>query len=317
MKFLNNSLLSFLLLGASPSLAEITLVADPAYPASAAAFTLDPEQHSPAARGLTNGRQLRQTFKLSQRTIVNEIVISMNMVPSNNGMTVKIYEVSDTLSSTWSPGALVKTIIFDPSVDLPDTDVTLGILLTDDDVFTLEPSLGTAGYGIEIVDGGGSLGVIRHSNSGSDVYPDGIFYKEGGNISSAVRDVGVAIGGTADTTVGPNDPPGFAIQPASTSVLSSDSVTLAALADSHPDAGTVTYQWRLNGSNIAGATAGSLTIESATAANAGDYTVVASNSNGSGTSAAGSGTAVSRTNRFASRGPDALVLIFLANAMQR
>ena len=286
MKFLNTSLLSFLLLGASPSLAEITLVADPAYPASAAAFTLDPEQHSAGARGLTNGRQLRQTFKLSQRTIVNEIVISMNMVPSNNGMTVKIYEVSDTLSSTWSPGALVKTIIFDPSVDLPDTDVTLGILLTDDDVFTLEPSLGTAGYGIEIVDGGGSIGVIRHSNSGSDVYPDGIFYKEGGNISSAVRDVGVAIGGTADTTVGPNDPPGFAIQPASTSVLSSDSVTLAALADSHPDAGTVTYQWRLNGSNIAGATAGSLTIESATAANAGDYTVVASNSNGSGTSAA-------------------------------
>lgn len=284
MKFLNTTLLS-LLLGASPTFAEVSLVADSGYPASAAAFTLDPELHSPAARGLTNGRQLRQTFKLSQRTIVDEIVISMNMAPSNNGMTVKIYEVSDTLSATWSPGALLKSIIFDSSVDLPDTDATLGILLTDDDIFTLEPSLGTSGYGIEIVDGGGSIGVIRHSNSGSDVYPDGIFYKEDGNISSAVRDAGIAIAGTADTTVGPNDPPGFAIQPAGTSTLSSDPVTLAALADSHPDAGTVTYQWRLNGSNIAGATTGTLTIDSATAANAGDYTVVATNSNGSGTSA--------------------------------
>jgi hypothetical protein len=49
--------------------------------------------------------------------------------------------------------------------------------------------------------------------------------------------------------------------------------------------GGVTYQWKKNGSNIAGQTTSSLTIAGITAADAGSYTVVASNGAGNQTSA--------------------------------
>ena len=274
-----------LLLGANAAFGDATLVADPGYPASPAAFTVDPElTDTPAARGLTAGRQLRQTFKISQRTSVEQIVVSADFAVSNNGLTVNIYEVANTVAGTWNPGALVKTITFDSSVTIPDTTTTIGILLTGDDVFTLDPTLGDAGYGIELVDGGGSLGVIRHTNSGTDHYPEGLFYKEDGNISAAHRDFGVAIAGTPDTSVGPTDPPGFALQPTGTSLLPNDALTLNVLADSHPDAGTVTYQWKLDGSDITGATTSTLTIDPVSLADAGDYTVALTNDNGTSTS---------------------------------
>lgn len=283
MKATTLTLLS-LLLGAGAAFGDATLVADHPYPASPAVFTVDPELNAPAARGLTAGRQLRQTFKISQRTSVEEIVVSTDFAVSNNGLTVNIYEVANTVAGTWNPGALVKTITFDSSVEIPDTTTTIGILLTGDDVFTLVPTLGDSGYGIEIVDGGGSLGVIRHTNSGTDHYPDGLFYKEDGNISAAHRDFGVAIAGTPDTTVGPTDPPGFAIQPSGTSLLENDVLTLDVLADSHPDAGTVTYQWKLDGSDITGDTTSTLTVDPVSLANAGDYTVALTNDNGTSTS---------------------------------
>jgi hypothetical protein len=50
--------------------------------------------------------------------------------------------------------------------------------------------------------------------------------------------------------------------------------------------GTLSYQWRLNGANIAGATAASYTIDAVQTANFGSYDVVVSNAFGSATSAA-------------------------------
>ena len=48
----------------------------------------------------------------------------------------------------------------------------------------------------------------------------------------------------------------------------------------------IAYQWQFDGANIAGATGSALTVPAAQATNAGDYTVVVSNSLGSVTSAA-------------------------------
>ena len=73
----------------------------------------------------------------------------------------------------------------------------------------------------------------------------------------------------------------FSTQPASKTVIAGGSVTFTASAAGVP---TPTYQWKKNGTAISGATNSSYTISNVTTANAGTYTVTASNSSGSATS---------------------------------
>jgi hypothetical protein len=75
--------------------------------------------------------------------------------------------------------------------------------------------------------------------------------------------------------------PAFTTQPASQTVAPGASATFSATASGSP---TPTYQWNFNGAAISGATSASYTISSAQAANAGSYTVKATNSAGSATS---------------------------------
>lgn len=75
--------------------------------------------------------------------------------------------------------------------------------------------------------------------------------------------------------------PAFTLQPASTTAPTGASVTFSAAASGTP---TPTFQWQKNGVNIAGATSNSYTIPSVTSGDAGNYTVVATNSAGSATS---------------------------------
>jgi plastocyanin len=75
--------------------------------------------------------------------------------------------------------------------------------------------------------------------------------------------------------------PAFTTQPASQTVTTGTAVTFTAAASGSP---APTYQWRKNGTNITGATSASYTIASATTADAGTYTVVATNAAGSATS---------------------------------
>lgn len=78
-----------------------------------------------------------------------------------------------------------------------------------------------------------------------------------------------------------NSAPVFTTQPSSRTVTAGASVTFTSAASGSP---TPTYQWKLNGVNVSGGTAATLTIASAQAVNAGNYTVVATNSLGSVTS---------------------------------
>ena len=72
-------------------------------------------------------------------------------------------------------------------------------------------------------------------------------------------------------------------QPQSQSATAGTNVQFSVTATGIP---APSYQWRLNGTPISGATAATLSLTSVTAANAGDYTVVATNALGSATSSA-------------------------------
>ncbi len=75
--------------------------------------------------------------------------------------------------------------------------------------------------------------------------------------------------------------PAITTQPASQTVTTGSSVTFSVVASG---TAPLTYQWKLGGTAISGATAASYTIASAQSANAGSYTVTVSNSAGSATS---------------------------------
>ncbi|HEY4302665.1 MAG TPA: immunoglobulin domain-containing protein [Candidatus Didemnitutus sp.] len=88
----------------------------------------------------------------------------------------------------------------------------------------------------------------------------------------------------ATLTVNPaNSAPAFTTQPTGRVVTAGTAVTFSAAATGVP---APTYQWQFNGKNISGATNATYTIASAQAANAGTYTVVATNVVASVTSAA-------------------------------
>ncbi len=75
--------------------------------------------------------------------------------------------------------------------------------------------------------------------------------------------------------------PSFTAQPAPQSIAAGSTVVFTSTAS-----GATAYQWQRNGADVAGATNATLVIRNATAANAGAYTCVARNAQGTSTSAA-------------------------------
>lgn len=82
------------------------------------------------------------------------------------------------------------------------------------------------------------------------------------------------------TVTGVGTPPTLSVQPASAAVALGESYTFNVTAS-----GATSYQWRKNSAAISGAVSSSLTLDSISAAHAGSYDVIASNSAGSVTSA--------------------------------
>jgi len=69
--------------------------------------------------------------------------------------------------------------------------------------------------------------------------------------------------------------PAITTQPVNQTVVLADSATFSIAASGNP---TPTYQWKKNGSNIAGATSATYSIAVTTLADAGSYSAVATNS---------------------------------------
>ena len=97
---------------------------------------------------------------------------------------------------------------------------------------------------------------------------DVVATNQSGNATSSLAQLAVVAASSA---------PVITLQPASQTVVLGGSVNLNALAVAFPAA---TYQWRLNGANIVGATNATLTLTNVQAASAGQYDVVISNSLG-------------------------------------
>jgi hypothetical protein len=106
---------------------------------------------------------------------------------------------------------------------------------------------------------------------------------DAGNYSAVVSNVaGTATSSNATLTVVPvNVAPAITAQPQSQTTNQGSDVTFAVTATGTPPP---TYQWRFNGTNIPGATATAYTRANVQPADAGDYSVVASNVAGSATS---------------------------------
>jgi uncharacterized repeat protein (TIGR02543 family) len=71
-------------------------------------------------------------------------------------------------------------------------------------------------------------------------------------------------------------PPSISVQPQSATKISGQSVTFSVSATAS-DGGELSYQWYIGGLTISGATSSTLTIDNVSSGNAGDYTVVVTN----------------------------------------
>jgi hypothetical protein len=99
-----------------------------------------------------------------------------------------------------------------------------------------------------------------------------------GAYSVVVSNIAGTVTSSTSTVV---TPPVITTQPVTTLVTAGTSVTLSVAASGSP---TLAYQWRKEGTNIAGATASSYTLGNPASSDGGSYSVVVSNSYGSVTS---------------------------------
>ncbi|TWT97550.1 hypothetical protein Pla108_17020 [Botrimarina colliarenosi] len=206
----------------STASAAITAVGDSedGYGVSPAVFTVDPfAAAANANRGIANTRKLRQTFQNPADINVGEIVLSFDVTggstvggSGDTGLAIRIFEVADTLASSWLPlGLPIKEFVLPPG-EMPGSNQTLSFTLTDGDIFLLPArSIGAEGYGLEIstplaLSSDGNPGVLYFSNdSMTDSYPAGRYYTEGGSASSSYRDIGLSLIGTDAEVCIPGD----------------------------------------------------------------------------------------------------------------
>jgi sugar lactone lactonase YvrE len=129
-------------------------------------------------------------------------------------------------------------------------------------------------------DGPGATALFKHPQALCVDANGNIFVADTGN--AAIRKIDTAWNVTTlPLTAGAA--PTFTTQPASQTVTVGSAVTFTAAASGTP---TPTYQWKKDGTAISGATSASYSITSAAMADAGSYTVDATNAAGAATSTA-------------------------------
>jgi len=109
-----------------------------------------------------------------------------------------------------------------------------------------------------------------------------VAFADGGPYSVVVTNASGSITSSVATLTVTNGAPIISTQPQSQAVTAGQNATFTVGASG---SGTLTYQWRLNGTNISTATGTSYTRFAVQASDAGNYSVVVSNSAGTATSA--------------------------------
>ena len=181
--------------------AAITLIADPAdYGSSPAVFTANPETNTPAARGITGTRQLRQTFQFGSTLTITSMVLSLNLtLGSTGGLDIEIFEVANVNASPMVAGGAVHSFSIPAGTALPGSAQRVQFDFTGTDVFTLnQRNTGTEGYVIQISNGDGvtTIGNLRHTNAATDVFASGKFFLEtGAQSGTGIRDAGLSLTG--------------------------------------------------------------------------------------------------------------------------
>ncbi len=144
--------------------------------------------------------------------------------------------------------------------------------------------------GVDVLLNGVSLWISQGGNFGAfnDFLIETEFMDGLNTLDFVVNNAGDAVNPTGlrvemiGTVELPGEPPRLINQPVGTTVIVGDPVMLSVVADGAPP---LTYQWKLDGADVAGATEPTLFFEAITADQGGDYTVLVSNDSGQTNSA--------------------------------
>ena len=187
---------------------------------------------------------------------------------------VDIKDVSYIQHIVFSPTNLLTTSVFQhvaATYDKASGDVVLylnGIVVAQAQIGTVTPrTIGDLYFGLRPYDGGAGTRYLGALDEVS-VYNRAL---------SAIEIAGIYAAGSAGKCA-LSVAPYFETQPAGQAVLEGATVNLVASAAGTPP---LSYQWQLNGSNIAGATTTVLALADVQPSQAGEYSLVASNAVGS------------------------------------
>jgi hypothetical protein len=191
--------------------------------------------------------------------------------PTGSGTPTPGAEVTNPGDPTSKPSATAPSITTQPA----SQTVTAGANVT----FTVAAS-GTAPLSYQWRKNGGNIA----GATGTSLGLSSVTSANAGSYTVQVSNsAGSATSATATLTVNPAPvAPSITTQPVSRTVTAGANVTFTVAASG---TAPLSYQWRKNGGNIAGATGTSLGLSSVTSADAASYTVQVSNSAGSATSA--------------------------------
>lgn len=187
---------------------------------------------------------------------------SYSVVVSNSGGSVTSSSATLTINTTPAPVITVPPV---PVTGAPGGSVTLSVTATGTDLSYVWVRNGTA------IPGGTSATLTLTNLAHADL---GFYYVTVSNAGGRVTSPSVFVDVTFLV-------PRITAQPQSVTATVGEPATLSVTAIGGP---MPTYQWRKDGNTIPGATAASLVFPSVTFADAGNYTVVATNTEGSATS---------------------------------
>jgi T5SS/PEP-CTERM-associated repeat protein len=217
-------------------------------------------------------------------------VASSFWVGSLSFATGQVFVTGGTISVTNEHGAGISTV---PSGSI---NLSRGALITDVLLLTnaagqfnfsggiLETKGTTVANGAPFIIGDGSAPARFHLNGGTHSFANGLIISSNATLDGCGTVLGNIInhGTIATNCSGSTLPPSIVGQPASQAMVAGRSLTLSVTAS-----GTLplSYQWRLGGADISGATTSVYSKSNLQVADAGNYTVVITNAAGAITSA--------------------------------